>query len=86
MSEKLDNLHAQFQAVRVIGSTGEKLASGTIAVIKSIDDILAGYNEVMQSQEKTDQFIEMAGVSGLEYAGTVALILTEARAKIEALG
>jgi hypothetical protein len=83
---KLETLNQTFQETKIIGATGEKLASGTIKIYRDIENILIEYQEVMGSNIKIEQFISMASQEDLEYASKVAMILGEAKAKIDGLG
>ncbi|MEA2090945.1 MAG: hypothetical protein U9O83_01105 [Campylobacterota bacterium] len=83
---RLQTLNKTFQDTKVIGATGEYLASETIKIYDEISDILVKYQDVMSSEVKQAQFIAMASEDDLLYASQVAMILREAKAKIEALG
>ncbi|NOQ31807.1 MAG: hypothetical protein GQ570_11855 [Helicobacteraceae bacterium] len=83
---RLETLNSTFQETKIIGATGEYLASETIKIYNDISKILIEYQTVMNSETKTSQFIEMASAEDLQYAATVAMILGEAKAKIDSLG
>ena len=82
---RLHTLNTTFQATKIIGATGEDLASGTIKIYNDIEKILVKYQDVMSSTEKTSQFIAMTSESDLLYASKIAQILGEAKYKIENL-
>ena len=83
---KLEDYNSKFQATKAVGVAGENLTSGVLKLKKDIDALLIGFTDVSESEVNTTAMIGTIGEDGMLYAQTVAQILGEAKAKIEALG
>lgn len=83
--QKLRDMNSKFQAVKIIASTGEKLASETIKIALDIEKLLNNYKEVMSSDVKMNEFKSLASEEEIAYTLKIAQILGESLAKIKAV-
>lgn len=83
---KIEEINQRFLATKKLAIQGEEISSGVIQLIKDIDSLLNKF-QAIDASEETKVAMEMAlGENTMDYARNVAMVLGEAKMKIEALG
>ena len=86
MGTKLEELTQSYGHRKRIAIVGEDLSLQVLAIMNQIDKVLVDFGKVTQDPVLMKELTEAAGGSHLEYSQAVAMILSEAKMKVEALG
>ena len=82
----IDKINNVFLEVKNTASFGEKLASETANIIKSIDNVLVQLHTIRTSPELLVELQGLIGDSGIDYVNSLALILHSTNVQIKELG
>jgi len=86
MAAKLQELTKSYAHRKRVAVIGEDLSLQVLAIMNQIDKVLADFQKVVTDPVLMEELTAAAGGSHLEYSQAIAMILTEAKMKVEALG